>query len=243
MTETLNDQEMIHRLQTDLEGATYGRSSSTFAARSRVPQFTGVVAAAVAAVAAVAVIGWPGSSSPALAWSPTPTPATSADETAASAACGSDLEDLDLGALVALDLRGTGGLATFSNDNVTYTCLLVRDGDGFERGPIIGEESSNTPDTGLTFLGAASTEWKDGTMIAMLTGAAPAGASTVEISIPGQSTATAVVTNGRFAIWWFGTVENLSGSVAAFDANGVELDRGDLGTSDLGTSKVDDAQR
>lgn len=237
MTQTLNDQEMIHRLQTELEGATYGRAPGTFAARSRTPRLAGVMAA-VAAVAATAVMAWPGSSSPALAWSPTPTPATSADEMAASAACSSDLENLDLGALVALDLRGTGGLATFSDGNITYTCLLVRDGDGFERGPLIGEERSNTPDTGLAFLGAASTEWKDGTMIAMLTGSAPAGASTVEISIPGQSSATAVVTNGRFAIWWFGTVENLSGSVTALDANGVELDQ-----SDLGTLKGDDSGR
>lgn len=249
MTLELDDQAMIRRLQTDLESATYDRATSTFAARSRTPILSGIACVATA-VAAVTVFAWPGSSSPALAWSPTPTAATTADEAAASDACGADLYlgselqrdggalSAELPPLVALDLRGTGGLATFSDDNLTLTCLLVRDGDGFERGPIIGEESSTTPDAGTAVVAAASTEWKDGRSIAMLAGVAPPGAATVKISTLGQPTATAVVKNGRFAIWWFGTVENLSGSVTALDANGVELDQ-----SDLGTLKGDDSGR
>lgn len=239
MTLELDDQAMIRRLQTDLESATYDRATSTFAARSRTPILSGIAGVA-AAVAAVTVFAWPGSSSPTLAWSPRPTAATTADEVAASAACGADLYvgselqrdggalSAELPPLVALDLRGTGGLATFSDDNLTLTCLLIRDGDGFERGPIIGEESSTTPNTGTAVVAAASTEWKDGKTIAMLTGVAPDGAAMVEVSIPGQPTATAVVNNGRFAIWWFGTVENLSGSVSSFDADNVELGRTDL---------------
>lgn len=247
MSLELDDQVVIRRLQNDLESATYGRAASTFAARSRAPQLVGAAGVA-AAFAAVTVVAWPGSSSPTLAWSPTPTAATTADEAAASAACGADLGGdskrdggvlpVDLPPLVALDLRGTGGLATFSDGNLTLTCLLVRNGDGFERGPIVGEESSTIPDAGIAVVAATSTEWKDGETIAMLAGVAPAGAATVEISIPGQSTATAVVTNGRFAIWWFGTVENLSGSVSSFDAKGVEL-----GRTELGTPKDDGSQR
>jgi len=243
----LDDQVMIHRLQHEFKGGTYGRTASTFAARSRTPQLAGAAGVA-AAVAAVTVFAWPGSSSSALAWSPTPTAATTADEAAASAACGADLGGdatrngrvlpVELPPLVALDLRGTGGLATFSDDNLTLTCLLVRDGDGFERGPIVGEESSAIPNSGTAVVAAASTEWKDGTTIAMLTGVAPVGAATVEISIPGQSTATALVTNGHFSIWWFGSVENLSGSVSSFDAKGVEL-----GRTDLGMPKDDGAER
>lgn len=249
MTLELDDQAMIRRLQTDLESATYDRATSTFAARSRTPILRGTAGVA-AAVAAVTVFAWPGSSSPTLAWSPTPTAVTTADEAAASAACGADLSlgselQRDGGALsaklpplVALDLRGTGGVATFSDDSLTFTCLLVRDGNGFERGPIIGEESSTTPDAGTAVVAAASTEWKDGKSIAMLAGVAPSSAATVKISTPGQPTATAVVNNGRFAIWWFGTVENLSGSVSSFDADGVELSR-----TDLGIPKSDGSQR
>lgn len=247
MSLEVDDRVMIHRLQTDLERATYDRAVSTFAARPTTPRLGGAVVVA-AAVAAVTVMAWPGSSSPALAWSPTPSAATAADEAAASAACSTDLGGdsqrdgevlpVEFPPLVALDLRGTGGIATFSDDNMTLACLLVRDGDGFERGPIVGQESSTAPNAGTAVVGATSTEWKDGTTIAMLTGVAPAGAATVEISIPGQSTATAVVTNGHFAMWWFGTVENLSGSVSSFDATGVEL-----GRIDLGVPKGDAAQR
>lgn len=247
MSLELDDQIMIQRLQTEFKSGTYGRAASTFAARSRTSLLAGAAGVA-AAVAAVTVIAWPGSSSPALAWSPAPTAATMADEAAASAACGTDLGGgsardgkvlpVELPPLVALDLRGTGGLATFSDGDLTLTCLLVRDDDGFERGPIVGEESGITPNAGTAVVSATSTEWEDGRTIAMLTGVAPADAATVEVSIPGQSTATAVVTNGRFAIWWFGTVENLSGSVSSFDANGVEL-----GRTDLGMPKGDGAQR
>lgn len=239
MTLELDDQAMAHRLQAELEGATYHRSMTSFAPRSRTPIIAGVAGIASAVVAAT-VIGGVGSSTPALAWSPTPTAPTAADEAAATSACGADLNAgsqragnepvFALPPLVALDLRGTGGLATFADANMTFTCLLVRNGDGFERGPVIGEETGNSTDP-ATFgiVSATSTEWDDGRTIAMITGVAPAGAAAVEIRIAGQPTATADVTDGRFAMWWFGTAESLSGTVSALDANGAELARTALG--------------
>lgn len=242
MTLDLDDQAMAHRLRAELEGATYDRPTTSFLQRSRTPLVAGMGCIAAAAVAATAIGGF-GSPSPALAWSPTPTAATAADEDAATAACSADLNTesdrsgnapppplLELPPLVTLDLRGTGGLATFADENMSFTCLLIREGDGFQRGPLIGEPTdSNSNSDALQVVAATSTEWSDGTTISMMTGVAPAVAATVTIDIAGQPTATATVNGGRFAMWWFGTVENLDVSATALDADGNELARTDIG--------------
>lgn len=248
MTIDLDDQAMAHRLRAELEGARYQRTADAFAPRSRTPFVVGLASVAAVAVGAT-VTGGMGTASPALAWSPTPSAATAADEAAATAACSVSPDDemqrpgngavspsLELPPLVSLDLRGTGGLATFADDQMVVTCLLVRDGDGFQRGPMIGESTDGHPDSGaFGIAGATSTEWSDGTTISMITGVAPTGAATVAIDIAGQATATATVTDGRFGMWWFGTVENLYASVTALDADGAEIARTDIG------SKVDDS--
>ena len=254
MTLELDDQAMANRLRGDLEGAAYHRSTSSFAPRSRTPIVVGAAGIA-SVVAAATVIGGVGSSSPALAWSPTPTAATAAEEAAATAACSADLDSESqrnrgdapsfvLPPLAAIDLRGTGGLATFADENMTFTCLLVRRGDGFERGPIVGEETGATTDAeALAVNAATSTEWSDGRTISMITGVAPAGANSVEVEIAGQPTATAVVTDGRFAMWWFGSVDTLTGSVSAIDASGAELAQTDFGGRTTGSDSDSDANR
>lgn len=239
---------LIERLRTSLEGARYGRSVESLTPRSRGPLLTGV-AGVVAVVTAGVVVAWPGTSSATLAWSPTPSAATDADETAARTACSADFLDdsqryesislLELPPLVALDLRGTGGLATFSDDSMTLTCLLVRDGDGFERGPIIGIDASMPSDpVSPEVVAASSTEWDDGRMISMIVGTAPTAATSVEIAIADQETATATVTDGLFAMWWFGSVEDLAGTVTALDVNGASIGSSDLALSNRSEASV-----
>jgi len=247
MTLELDDEAMTHRLRAELEGATYHRSTNSFAPRSRTPLVAGVAGIASAVVAAGVIAGI-GSSSPALAWSPTPIAATTADEDAARAACSADIGDessrggsaastqsFELPPLVALDLRGTGGLATFADNRMVFTCLLVRDGDGFERGPVVGESiEASTGSNVLGIVGATSTEWGDGKTISMITGVAPTGTTTVSINIAGQPTATTAVTDGRFAMWWFGSVQELSASLTALDASGEEIARTEVDNTRVG---------
>jgi hypothetical protein len=129
---------------------------------------------------------------------------------------------------VSLDLRGSGGLATFADADWVVSCLLLDTGDGFERGPVVAERSgpAGTSDStgGLALISASSTTWSDGRSISMLAGVAPAGATSVEIDLPGQPTARADVTDGRFGIWWLGTLDGASPLIRALDTFGTELD-------------------
>jgi len=209
----------------------------------------GSVAAAVLAVAALAVDS--GKGSPALAWSPDPEVATPDDEAAARAACTVDDEFAapeagrtegdpaaaaaavvvssvpsgPLPPLVSLDLRGTGGMATFADAEWEVTCMLLRDGEGFQRGPMVFQEAGEMPATGGLTLGPMmSTTWSDGTTsIAMMSGVVPPGATTVELLVPGLPTASSVVEEGRFGIWWMGSLVDEGVSVRALDPSGAEL--------------------
>jgi hypothetical protein len=249
MTHDLDDQVLIDRLRADFGEATYQRSAGSMAPRSRLTGVGGVVgglgAVAAATVAATLVaVGGPGT--PALAWSPTPSPVTADDGAAARAACSADLTPSDAGSperegvpaavefppaelppLVSLDLRGSGGLATFADADWVVSCLLLDTGDGFERGPVVAERSGSagTSDSsgGLALISASSTTWSDGRSISMLAGVAPAGATSVEIELPGQPTARADVTDGRFGIWWLGTLDGASTAIRALDTSGTEL--------------------
>jgi hypothetical protein len=125
-----------------------------------------------------------------------------------------------------MDVRGNGALAVFSDSKWTVSCMLRRDGDGFQRGPIIAEELTNTgSDNALGISGIASTMWPDGKSTSMINGAVPTGAVSIELDIAGQPTAQASVNNGRFSIWWIGVYdESLTGEVRALDSSGVEVD-------------------
>lgn len=80
------DDTMMDELRAGFAPAEYARTTRSFRSRSRTPYVAGV--AVIAAVAAtVVVVGGEGARSPALAWSPTPTAATPADEAAARTAC------------------------------------------------------------------------------------------------------------------------------------------------------------
>lgn len=80
------DEVMIDELRDGFAPAGYERTTRSFRSPSRAPYVAGV--AVLAAVAAtVVVVGGDGTRSPALAWSPTPTAATAADEAAARTAC------------------------------------------------------------------------------------------------------------------------------------------------------------
>ena len=57
----------------------------------------------------------------------------------------------------------------------------------------------------------------------MVSGVAPAGATTVEVNVPGQPTASANVVDGRFNLWWIGSLPVDGGSIRALDGSGVEL--------------------
>lgn len=135
-----------------------------------------------------------------------------------------DMPPTELPPLVSLDLRGTGGLAVFADDQWTFTCMLLVDGDGFETGPIMASPTDELPpsDT-LAIISGSQTTWADGRSLAMVSGTAPAGAATVELTLPGQPVAQAAVVDGRFSIWWFGPFDPSTGSIRALDANGTEL--------------------
>lgn len=290
------DEMMIDELREGFAPAGYERTTRSFRSPSRTPYVAGV--AVVAAVAAtVVVVGGDGARSPALAWSPTPTAATAADEAAARKACatpgasagavrvqgvaaatpsdgstplpelpssGDPIEvtvdassgevvtgnavsgatgvdtpvpgkvlpglppteapPTELPPLVSLDLRGNGGLAVFADDQWTFTCMLLQSGDGFETGPIMASPTADLPKAGvLALTSGMQTDWADGRSLAMVSGTAPAGASTVELSLPGQPTASAQVEDGRFSIWWFGSFDPSTGTLRALDAAGDEL--------------------
>lgn len=207
---------------------------------------------ATAAVAVTALVMGSGSGSTALAWSPTPSVATTVDEKEARTACAIDSWGDDenvkenasrptvspsagvnttpnlpevLPTLTTMDVRGNGALAVFSDSKWTVSCMLRRDGDGFERGPIIAEELTNTgSDNALGISGIASTMWPDGKSTSMINGAVPTGAVSIELDIAGQPTARASVSNGRFSIWWIGAYdESLTGEIRALDSSGVEV--------------------
>lgn len=247
MTLDLDDQLFVDRLRADFGETTYQRSPGSLATRSRLAGVGGVVGGlGVVTAATVATLAVTGPGSPALAWSPTPSPVTADDGAAARAACSTGLAPSDAGSperhgapvaaelppaelppLVSLDLRGSGGLATFADADWVVSCLLLDTGDGFERGPVVAERSgpagTSDPTGGPALVSASSTTWSDGRSISMLAGVAPAGASSVEIELPGQPTARADVTDGRFGIWWLGTLDGASPAIRALDTSGNEL--------------------
>lgn len=242
MNTQLDDQHLADTLRSGFAGATYDRSSASLRPASRAPFLGGMAVAATAAVTGL-LLATTGGSSPALAWSPTPVVATEADEAAARAACTVDpaagaegrepaapvdvtpVDSMpaELPPLVAFDLRGTGGLATFADAQWTATCLVVRSGDGFERGPVVLEPTTPAAEGALAVSWASGTTWQDGREISMVSGVAPAGATTVEVNVRGQPTASANVVDGRFNLWWIGSLPVDGGSIRALDGSGVEL--------------------
>ncbi|MGA0879151.1 MAG: hypothetical protein ACO3SP_08545 [Ilumatobacteraceae bacterium] len=130
-----------------------------------------------------------------------------------------------LPALTTMDVRGNGALAVFSDSKWTVSCMLRRDGDGYERGAIIADQLLNSgSDNALGINGIASTMWPDGTSTSMMNGAVPTGAVSIELDIPGLPTAQASVDMGRFSIWWIGAYdESMTGSIRALDSSGVEV--------------------
>ena len=247
------DEMMIDELREGFAPVGYERTTRSFRSPSRTPFIAGVaVIAAVAA--SVVVVGGDGARSPALAWSPNPTAATAADEEAARAACTSpDLASpgngvvevsgfisaspgdtgasalpsempTELPPLVSLDLRGTGGLAVFADDEWTFTCMLLMAGDRFETGPIMVSPTNDLPPSdSLAVVAGSQMTWADGRSLAMVSGTAPSGAAKVELSLPGQPVAQADVVDGRFSIWWFGSFDPSTGSIRALDADGAEV--------------------
>ncbi|MEY4175255.1 MAG: hypothetical protein RI900_2420 [Actinomycetota bacterium] len=239
MNTQLDEQHVADQLRSGFAGATYDRSATSFAGGSRLPYIGGTTLAAAAAVTGL-LLATSGGANPALAWSPAPAAVTAADEVAVRAACtvdpaqGSEGRDAlsapvealpaELPPLVVLDLRGTGGLATFADANWTATCLVVRTGDGFERGPVVLEPTTESAGAApLAVSWAASTTWQDGSDISMMSGVASADAVTVEVSVPGQPVAVTNVVNGRFNLWWIGALPTEEGTIRALDAAGGEL--------------------
>lgn len=250
MNNQLDDQAIADTLRSGFAGATYGRSTASLGSSSRTPVIGGMALAGAAAVTGL-VLATTGGSNPALAWSPTPVDATEVDEAAARAACtvdpsaGAEGRDAvapavaplvvpapaeampaELPPLIAFDLRGTGGLATFADAQWTATCLVVRNGDGFERGPVVLEPTTALAAGGpLAVSWASGTVWEDGRAISMISGVAPAGSAAVEVNVPGQPTASANVVDGRFNLWWIGSLPVEGGSIRALDGSGTELAR------------------
>jgi len=207
---------------------------------------------ALTAVVVAALVMSSGTGSPALAWSPTPTGATTVDEENARSACAVDSWEIDGGVdedasrvpggqptgaiaepdlpeslptLSMMDVRGNGVLAVFSDSKWTVSCMLRRDGDGFERGPVVAERLADAgSENSLDVRAIASTLWPDGTSTSMINGAVPTGAVSVELVIPGQPTAQASVSGGRFSIWWIGAHdESTLGTIRALDSDGAEV--------------------
>jgi hypothetical protein len=124
--------------------------------------------------------------------------------------------------LVSLDLRGSGGLAVFADKDWTMTCMLVKSGSGFEAGPIMAAPTDHAAADGTFAITSGSgAAWGDGKSVAMVSGTAPKGSSSVRLDLPGQPSATTNVVDGRFSIWWFGKFDPSKGSLTALDANGA----------------------
>lgn len=220
----------------------------------------GLGVTAVAAVAAALVLPGPGSTTTTLAWTPVPRAATDADAEAARQTCvvpaatdGEAGRDAAEGApvvpaptspdmlppLAALDVRGDGGLAVFTDGTSTVMCLLqVIDGIPVYAGMGVFDTVEPPADT-LVVESAMATRLESGDAVSMITGQAGAAAR-VELEVPGVEPITATVVDGRFAAWWPSDGSDpLGGQVTlrAFAADGTLID--ELATLDTKSTDSD----
>lgn len=199
----------------------------------------GLGALGVVAIAAAVMTGQLARPAPILAFDGVPSPVSETQRAAAVAACGEGLEGawsdpsvrgrLDppvpvaLPPLAALELHGTGGVAVFADDASVAVCMLLADGDGWVRGPVVldlpraaGESLSGVPSVfGTEFAG---------TSITVIGGTAPEGAATMRLEGGPADGATATVTQDGYGIWVPGDYHPAP-ELVALDASGREISR------------------
>lgn len=212
------------------------------------------LAAGVVALSVVVLGGWAGRPAPALAFDGTPTPVTDAQRDAARTICAEAIESaatdpsvrirlapeapVALPPLAALELHGTGAVAVFADESAVGICMLVSDGDGWVRGPVV-LESNTTQGPGSTepnvFGGVI-----DGTSFVIVGGTAPEGAVTMRLEGGRADGATATVQGGGYGIWLPSDDYYPAPELVALDAAGVEIARTSLEAQGKGDGRVSD---
>lgn len=215
----------------------------------------GLGAVGALAVAAILVAGQFARPAPALAFDGTPTPVTDAQRAAAQATCTEAIEDAGtdpsvrirlapdgpaaLPPLAALELHGTGAVAVFADASAVGICMLVADGDGWVRGPVVlGSTAAAGPGSAEpnVFGGLV-----DGTAIVVVGGTAPAGAVTMRLEGGPADGATASVQGGGYGIWVPGDAYYPAPDLVALDASGTEIWRTSLEVQGKGDGPVPNA--
>ena len=200
---------------------------------------TGLVGLAAGTLAMALLVGsLARPSTPALAWSPEPTPATDAQKVAAAAACadgaaqaagsgrGDASESVTPSApppLVGLELHGTGAIAILADATDVGYCLLRSDGDAFVYGGLV-YGLPEAASAGSLVLGGMSTEFA-GSEVGLLFGAAPEGVTSVRLDGGPGDGGVATIAEGRFAIWIPGSVTGSEIEVVGLDETGTEVVR------------------
>jgi hypothetical protein len=125
--------------------------------------------------------------------------------------------------LVSLELHGNGGVAILADDTTTAYCLLKRQGGGFISGGLMVSVGPAAPADAF-FVSGMATTFADQTL-GIITGAAPARATTVRVVGGSADGAVATVDHGRFALWIPGALLGEDVTLVAQDANGAEVAR------------------
>ena len=137
----------------------------------------------------------------------------------------------DLPPLVSLELHGTGGVALFADDETVVSCMLLRDGDTWVRGPVFVSPNPATA-PGLASTGVSTTVF-EGQTITIIFGTAPAGTATMEIDGGTGDGAIGNVTNGGYGIWVPGDASSENVVAVARDAAGTEIERYEIEPGEL----------
>lgn len=123
--------------------------------------------------------------------------------------------------LQALDIRGTGALALYGDQDWQVSCLLYEVDGKWTSGGLTVTEAGAGAQPGLS--GGGGTVRADGQTVSTLAGATMPGASKVTITLASGTTAEATVADGRYVAWFPEPIGVTAPIVRQVDANGTTL--------------------
>ena len=164
------------------------------------------IAVAAAGVIGAVALNVTGPAAPSMAWSPEPRSISQTETSHIGDVC-ADVVRKDIGALpplVALDVRGTGGVGIYQDFEQQVVCFLRSADDRWEAfGVSVGTATDVLP-VGLISSGGTSTT--DGQSVNFVTGAVPPGTKKVTFELTDGRLVTASVYGTTFAAWFEGDV-------------------------------------
>lgn len=104
-----------------------------------------------------------------------------------------------------IDRRNNGALGIFEDDAWRIVCLVKFDGTSWINQALTAEQKSPESQPALSYGG--QTAWISGESVSFLSGFLPDGKTCARFKIASGENASATCTNGRFAIWYPGSVQ------------------------------------